>query len=414
MAKRKNRTRRNSRDAPVNKTRSVMLCSQDAWNVLCMDGYTPISKCPEVQMCINAYARSVAMMTIHLMRNAENGDVRVKNELSRKVDITPAPYMGRTNLMYMLVRQMMNEGNAILYPEVRGGYLEWLRPLEPSKRQLVEDGDGYVVRYNGRDLQPDEVINLCYNPDPERPWKGLGVTVDVQEMVKCIRQANSTRNALLESPAPSIIVKVDGLVEDLASPEGHEAMAEQYLSNANSGKPWMIPAEAMEVTTVNPLSITDLAIKDNLELDKRAVAAMLGIPPFMVGVGEYNEKEHNMFVATKLPFVSEIIEQEYSAKLLLSHDMFFRLNKRSLMAYSLRELASVGQAMVDRQTLRRNEWRDWMDLPPDDEMNELLALENYIPADQLGNQKKLVGAGSQPQKGGEQDENETDETDPVQ
>jgi len=395
MAKRKNRKRRNSRDAPktapVKQKRSFMLCSEEAWHELCIDGYKPVSKCSEVQMCINAYARSVAMMTIHLMQNVKNGDVRVKNELSRKVDINPAPNVGRTNLMYMLVRQMMAEGNAVLYPEVRSGYLEWLHPLPPSQYQLVEDGSSYIVRYNGKTLRPNEVINLVYNPDPEKPWKGMGVTVDVQEMVKCIRQANATKNALMESPAPSVIVKVDGLVEDLASPEGHDEMAQQYLSNARSGKPWMIPAEAMEVTTVKPLSINDLAIKDNLELDKRAVAAMLGIPAFKVGVGAYNEQEHNMFVATQLPFVTEIIEQELTAKLLISKEMYFRFNKRSLMAYALKDLASMGQVMTDRLALRRNEWRELMGFPPDDDMDELIALENYIPADRLGDQKKLKG-----------------------
>lgn len=41
--------------------------------------------------------------------------------------------------------------------------------------------------------------------------------------------------------------------------------------------------------------------------------------------------------------------------------------------------------------MRRNEWRDWMGLEYDPEMEKLLALENYIPADRLGDQKKLTG-----------------------
>ena len=48
-------------------------------------------------------------------------------------------------------------------------------------------------------------------------------------------------------------------------------------------------------------------------------------------------------------------------------------------------------------------------MSPDDEMDELLALENYLPADELGNQKKLVSAGKQaqpkpdPPQGGDDD-----------
>lgn len=410
MAKHKKRTRTPNRDPTANslsQKRSVMLCSKDAWTVLCEGGYKPLTECSEVKMCINAYARAVATMTIHLMRNVKNGDVRVKNELSRKVDINPAPYMGRTNLMYMIVRQMMEQGNMVLYPEYKRGYLEWIRPLPPSKRQLVEDGDGYHVRYNDQQLMPDEVVNFVYNPDPERPWKGLGVTVDVGEMVKALRQAGSTRQSLLESPAPSIIVKVTDLAQDFKKGDAQDRLTEKYVQNAKDGKPWFIPAEAMDVTTIKPLSLTDLAIKDNLELDKRAVAAMLGIPAFMVGVGAYNEQEYNNFVSTKLPFVTQIIEQELTEKLLLSPDLYFRLNKRSLMAYALNDLTTLGKEMTDRMALRRNEWRELLGFPPDDEMDELLALENYIPADKLADQKKLINTG----KGGEGDGTETDPPD---
>ena len=49
--------------------------------------------------------------------------------------------------------------------------------------------------------------------------------------------------------------------------------------------------------------------------------------------------------------------------------------------------------MVDRMAMRRNEWRDWVGLPPDEDMSDLLALENYIPADRVGDQKKLNGGG---------------------
>ena len=407
MAKHKKRNRTPNRDPTVTTARSVMLCSPDAWTVLCQDGYKPLAECSEVKMCINAYARAVATMTIHLMQNVRNGDVRIRNELSRKVDITPAPHIGRTNLMYMVVRQMMERGNMLLYPEYKAGYLEWLRPIPPTRYTLTEDGDSYHVQLDSKRLMPDEVVNFVYNPDPERPWQGLGVTVDVGDMVKALRQANGTRQSLLESPAPSVIVKVTDLAEDFKKADAQDKLAEKYLSNAKAGKPWFIPGEALDVTTVQPLSLHDLAIKDNLELDKRAVAAMLGIPAYMVGVGAYNEQEYNNFVATKLPFITQIIEQELTEKLLLSRDLYFRMNKRSLMSYALADLTTLGKEMTDRMAMRRNEWRELLGYPPDDDMDELLALENYIPADKLGDQKKLKNPG----EGGANDGKETDPPD---
>lgn len=74
---------------------------------------------------------------------------------------------------------------------------------------------------------------------------------------------------------------------------------------------------------------------------------------------------------------------------------FFRFNSWSLYSYSITELVSAGAEMVDRMALRRNEWRSWVDMPPDPDMDELLALENYIPADRLGDQGKLVQNGGE-------------------
>ena len=68
---------------------------------------------------------------------------------------------------------------------------------------------------------------------------------------------------------------------------------------------------------------------------------------------------------------------------------FSPVNKELLS--KMDELIKAGSEMVDRMAMRRNEWRDWMGLEYDPEMEELLALENYIPADRLGDQSKLTG-----------------------
>lgn len=394
MARKRKGQQRNSRDAPCKRSSGVMLCSPDAWKILCGDGYKPVMQCPEVQMAINNIAKLVSIMTIHLMQNRENGDVRVKNELSRKLDITPAGYMGRTNMVFTIVKTLLETGNQVTYPVYRNGYLEQLVPLPPSRTTFRDEGAGYRVVVNGIEMSPDEVLHFAYNPDPERPWVGRGLTATLKDVVGSIRQAGKTKNALLESPAPSIIVKVDGLTEEFASPEGQDRLAERYASASQSGQPWFIPSEAFAVEQVKPLTLADLAIKDSLELDRRSVAAIIGVPPYMVGVGSYNEVEYNNFVSTQLPFITRILEQEMTAKLLISPDYYIRFNSRSLMNYAMKDLISAGAAMVDRMAMRRNEWRDWLGMTPDEEMEDLLALENYVPADRLGDQKKLQGGDS--------------------
>ena len=163
--------------------------------------------------------------------------------------------------------------------------------------------------------------------------------------------------------------------------------------SGQAGEPWMIPAEQFSVEQVKPLTLSDLALDAMVTLDKRTVAAVLGIPAFVLGVGEFDRDAWNNFINTTIMPLARGIEQELTKKLLLSQEWFFRFNNWSLFSYSITELVSAGAEMVDRMALRRNEWRGWLNLPPDPEMDELLALENYLPADRLGDQGKLVQGG---------------------
>ena len=155
----------------------------------------------------------------------------------------------------------------------------------------------------------------------------------------------------------------------------------------------MLPADSFEVQQVKPASISDLAIDKNLELDKRTVAAIFGMPPFLLGVGEFDAEAYDWFVATKVMAVARVIEQELTKKLLYAPDRYFRLNSRSLLNYNLKQVVEMGGQLLDRLTISRNELRDWIGMAPREDMEELLALENYIPATKLGDQKKLTQGG---------------------
>jgi HK97 family phage portal protein len=375
-------------------TDASWLCSIDAYNILTAGQYTRMSDCPEVKMCVHIYADLISSMTLYLMQNTAAGDIRVKNALSRKLDIEPNKLMNRKGFIYNIIWSLMlpGEGNQVTLPRyIDGGYLDNLVPFKPSGVTFQDTEDGYIIRYNGRTYSPDEVLHFTMNPDPERPWVGTGFRAVLSDVMKGLKQAGKTKQALMESPAPSIIVKVDGLTEEFASLEGRKKLASQYLDSSENGAPWFIPADLFDVQQVKPLTLNDLAIVKNLELDKRTVAGIIGVPPFLVGVGNYNKDEFNNFIATKIMPMALNIEQEMTRKLLYAPDLYWRFNPRSLYAYSLTEIIAAGSAMVDRMAMRRNEWRDWIGMAPDDEMEELLALENFIPADKLGDQKKLKG-----------------------
>jgi len=393
MSKKK-RSRPAPRAEPTERRSIIWYTDQQGYNDLTCTGYTALSHNPEICTAVDTIARLISSMTIHLMENTDSGDIRIKNELSAKVDINPNSYMTRSAFVHWIVKTMMLEGNgnAVVYPEFRRGYLKNLQPVPAAITSFIPNGWGYKVIINGKEYEPDDVLHFVINPGSYYPWKGEGYRVALSDVANNLKQAAVTEKGFMSSKwKPSIIVKVDALTDEFSNAEGRKKLLQDYIATTEAGEPWMIPADQFSVEQVRPLTLSDLALADFVQLDKRTVAAILGVPPFVLGVGDFNRDAWNNFINTTIMPIARIIEQELTKKLLYSPSMFFRFNSWSLFSYSITELVSAGAEMVDRMALRRNEWRGWVNMPPDVEMNDLLALENYIPADRLGDQSKLNG-----------------------
>ena len=394
MSKKK-RSRPQARAEPQKRS-AAWLCSPDAFETLTCQGYTSLAHSPEIAAGVDTIARLIGSMTIQLMENQPDGDVRVKNELSRKIDIDPNSYTTREQFVHWIVRTLYLEGNgnAVVWPSTRAGIIRDLNPIPPAFASFIPDGWGYKVVIDGREYSPDKVLHFVLNPSSYYPWMGAGYRVSLADVANNLKQAATTQKGFMSSKwKPSIIVKVDALADEFAGPEGRKKLLDDYVTTGEAGEPWLIPADQFSVEQVRPLTLSDLALDAMVTLDKRTVASVLGIPPFVLGVGDFNRDQSNNFVNTTIMPLARAIEQEMTKKLLLNPNWFFRFNSWSLYSYSITELVSAGAEMVDRIALRRNEWRSWLNLPPDPEMNDLLALENYIPSDRLGDQGKLVQNG---------------------
>ena len=246
----------------------------------------------------------------------------------------------------------------------------------------------------GREYAPDEVLHFVLNPNSYYPWMGDGYQVALSDVANNLKQASTTERGFMQSQwKPSIIVKVDALTEEFASPQGRQRLAENYINTAQAGEPWILPADQFSVEQIRPLTLSNLALADFVKLDKQTVASILGVPSFVLGVGDFHREAWNNFVNSTIMPIAKMIEQELTKKLINDPNRYFQFNSWSLYSYSITEMVSAGAEMVDRMALRRNEWRGWLSLPPDQDMEELLALENYLPQDRLGDQGKLVQNG---------------------
>lgn len=334
------------------------------------------------------------------MANTENGDVRINNELSRKIDIEPSPYMTRKQWTEAVVMNLLlyGSGNSIVLPHTSDGFLGSLEVVSPSRVVLLSNtaDRSYYVSIDGIQYSPDEVLHFVHNPDQYYPWKGKGFTVYLRDVANNLKQAAATEKGFMESKwKPSVIVKVDALTEEFSSMSGRKKLLESYVESAEVGEPWLIPAEQFSVEQIRPLSLADLAISDVVKLDKATVAAVLGVPAFLLGVGNYNQKEWEMFINTTVLSIVTELQQEMTKKLITSPKMYLRFNYWSLLNWDIKTISDVLLAGSDRGFISGNEYRDRIGFEPREGLDELRVLENYIPYSMSGQQKKLIQDGEE-------------------
>ncbi len=396
--KRRYNPKLNKRDSSdiENQNKLAAFVLADMFDDCCASGYVRLSDNPEIQTACLRIAELIGSMTIYLMENTPDGDKRINNELSRKIDIEPNRNMTRSHWMTANVMNMLlyGKGNGICVPHTYEGTLQSLEPISASRvtfQPIANSYRDYRVLIDGVAKDPENLLHFVYNPDPTYFWMGRGVTVTLKDIANNLKQAQKTENAFMSSEwKPSIIVKVDALSDEFATPAGRQKLLDSYVKPSQNGEPWLIPAEQFQVEQVRPLTLADLAIKDTVELDKKTVAAVIGVPAFLLGVGEFNRLEWNNFVQTKVRAIALNIQQELTRCLIISPKWYLHLNYWSLMDYDLKATSDILLAGSDRGFVNGDEWRDRMHLPPAG-LKEYKVLENYIPYDMSGNQKKLDG-----------------------
>jgi len=395
MKKRKNIQRRDSTNQSQPSIGYVL--GSDFEN-LCTSEYTSLDKNPEIVTACKRIAELIGSMTIHLMENTKNGDKRIINELSRKIDIDPISTMTRSHWMQSIVMNMLlyGKGNSIVVPHTYNGIIQSLEPIAASRVNLMPKNGSYryynVMIDGSKRMSPDDVLHFTYNPDKIYLWKGQGILAVIKDVANNLKQARETEKGFMESKwKPSLIVKVDAMIDEMSSPEQRQKILDDYVKASQIGQPWLIPGEQFQVEQVKPLSLSDLAINSTVELDKRTVAAILGVPPYILGVGAFNRDEWNSFINTTIKSIVRGIEQEMTRKLILNPKWYLKLNFLSLLDYDLKTIASVYTAYGDRGWVNGNEARDRLGMSPVDGLEEYKILENYLPWDQSGLQKKVSG-----------------------
>ena len=359
-------------------------------------GYTRLVDAPEVSSCINRMASIIASTTIYLMENTDHGDKRVHNALSRRIDINPCPGKGtRSLLMNWIVSTLLGDGdgNAYVLPEFSFGEISELVPMPGAcwiPRGPQSRGD-YQISWNGMIYDPTEVLHFRLFSDPGSPFLGRGFRVQANRISTSLATTSALKDSLSSpkyKPPLAVFVNADSDLSDQAT---RDAFRASYLEDTGDGKPWILPADLAKIEQIKPLSLADLAIKDTVEMDKRTACSIFGMPPFLLGLGQYNAAEYNNFISTIIIPICTIIEQELTLKLLPDREnQYFTFARRRLYDYDLKTLIDIDCLMADRGYINGDEVREDAGRDPAG-LTEFKVLENYIPYEDSGNQKKLTG-----------------------
>jgi len=378
------------------ESRPIMVGGGDVgWASLCGDEYKPLNKQAEVVKIVRIIADTVSNIPIMLLQSTEEqGKERVENGLSRKIDIEPHKDLTRKQFIFKIVEQMILTGNSIVVPEYskneNDGYIQNLNILNDGNVRI----DGKNIIYKNRVYKNDKVLNFILYPGDDNYLKGKGYVDEIKDIAMSLKTANDTKNSFLNNKyKPSVVISLAGDSEELQDEETRNKILNSYIGNSKAGVPWLIPADEMDVKTIMPLTLKDLAIIDGIKLDITRLASVLGVPKYMLGIGEFNKDEYNNFINTTILNITTIIEQELTKQLLYSNDLYFKFNIKKIMHHSLADKIAMSTELTSAGMLTRNEGRAMFDYSPikGEGMDEIVVLENYIPISKSGKQGKLKG-----------------------
>lgn len=201
MSKKRRNKRDGFNDIPVEKPKVAYVLGSDFEN-LCAGEYTSLDKCPDIMTACRAYAELIGSMTIYLMANTKNGDVRITNALSRQIDIEPEINMVRSQWMEAIIMNLFlyGKGNSVVVPHTWDGLLRSLEPIAADRVSFASEGMSrreYKILIDGKPRDPANVLHFTLNPDKYYLWKGKGLDISLKDLANNLKQASATERGFM-------------------------------------------------------------------------------------------------------------------------------------------------------------------------------------------------------------------------
>lgn len=369
--------------------RSKSVRSEPLTYVVCQDfgdsGYYPV----EFERAIETIGSLLGSLTLQVWQTKAGGaKERLRNAKSYWLDIEPMPGMTRLEWTKKVVRTMYEKGVCFVSVESFGGN-EQLKILE----DFFVQSDGTVKSYKTNEVYKlEELLRFSVGTRPAA--EALKQTNENLRMAAALK-ARFLKNSFM----PSLVVKVDVDMSALTQENDQRLKnLQKVISRAvETGQPMIFEQGFVEIQELKGRTYEELGLNLALKDEQMKVAAFFGVPAFLVGAGNFNREEYNLFIKTTFMTIVRMFEQQLS-RVFASDEIYVKYNTERLLSIDLREQMIFVSDCLGQGIITPNEARQKLGLTPSDSkgMDEFRILENYVPVAKLGDQAKL--------KQGEKDE----------
>ena len=328
--------------------------------------------------CIDVICNRVANMRLNYERRTQSGQFveDANSPFHYLLQVEPMPRANIVNFWYFLVKQMLCEGNAYVFPRVIMGEVTDLVLCTPHMVSYDDLNDTYTINdcYNGvfGTFSSSEVLHFYLHTCDGR--KGESVLRHARRTVRIAAAGDSETESRFNNGG-----SVRGLVSNDKSTVGFGEYQDEELEKAavniddrfRGGERIVSLPGQVDFKQIS-LSSTDMQFLESRKFTVREICRFFGVhPSFVFDDGSENYKSAEMadaaFLSTTLAPILARIEAEFNRKLIARADCCrrrFRFDTRGIYALDLAGKAAYYKQMLEIGAYSVNDIRNMENMPP--------------------------------------------------
>lgn len=371
--------------------------------------------------CLKILSETLGKLSLKMYQDTEKGIVKAKsNDIYNLLRLRPNPYMTSSIFWTTVEKNRNHYGNAYVWCRWVGNKLADLWVMQSNCVQVYIDDEGYFGKKNKiwyvySDPQTGKQYTI--NSDNVLHFKsshtydgiiGKSVRNTLKDSIEGASKSQRFMNKLYkEGLTARAVLQYTGDLDKEAKRRLLKGIEEFATGENNAGKIIPIPL-GMQIQPLD-VKLTDAQFFELKKYNALQIAGAFGIKPnhlndYSKSSYSNSEMQQLSFYIDTLQYILKQYEEEITYKLLSSQQLnngyFFKFNEGSILRADMKTQAECLTKYVNNGIYTPNEAREMLNLPREEGGDILIVNGNYMP---------ITMAGNQYVKGGEENEQESEE-----